>query len=181
MIAPPSTGGYAGKLAEARRFDVFVQTHRQPLVAYYRRRGAPPGDIDDLVQEVFMRLLRKLQAGEEIAQSYVFAAASSVWIDNHRHAAVRVGTAQHGPLAEDLRSCAPQPDRIVEGRDDLRVIRRRILELPAKWRKAFLFHRFDDMSHTEIAQRMNVSVSSVEKYIMNALASLKADDAGTPE
>lgn len=181
MTPPPTTRSYADTLAEARRFDLFVRTHRRPLVAYYRRRGAVPGDIDDLVQDVFMRLLRKLQDGEEIAQSYVFAAASSVWIDHHRHAAVRAGTSQHGPLAEDLRSCEPQPDRIVEGRDDLRVIRMRILELPAKWRRAFLFHRFDDMSHTEIAQRMNVSVSSVEKYIMNALASLRANDAGTPE
>lgn len=181
MTDATSAGGYAGKLAEARRFDLFVRTHRRPLIAYYRRRGAAPGDIEDLVQDVFLRLLRKLQDGEEIAQSYVFAAASSVWIDHHRHAAVRTGTGQHGPLAEDLRCSAPEPDRIVEGRDDLRVIRKRILELPPKWRRAFLFHRFDDMSHTEIARKMDVSVSSVEKYIINALARLKAGDAGPSE
>jgi len=181
MTAAPAPNGYAHKLAEARRFDRFVRSHRQPLIAYYRRRGANSADIEDLVQEVFLRLLRKLRDGEDIAQSYVFAAASSVWIDSHRYAATRAGSSHHGPLAEDLRSSLPEPDRIVEGRDDLRVLRQGISKLPAKWRRAFLFHRFDDLSHTEIARRMNVSVSSVEKYISNALASLRAGEAGDIE
>jgi RNA polymerase sigma-70 factor (ECF subfamily) len=42
-----------------------------------------------------------------------------------------------------------------------------------KIRRVFELHRFDSLSYEEIAGRVGVSVSTVEKYVMTALAELR--------
>lgn len=158
----------------ARRFDAFVRRYRAPLLHYFRRRGANPTDAEDMTQDVFLRLMRKVREEDDsVSDGYVFSAAASVMVDYHRRAQVRGTGALATALDDDLPCPAPGPDRIIEDRQSLRVIRQEILALHPKWRRAFIFHRFDQLSYAEIAQKMNVSVSSVEKYVMLALASLK--------
>jgi RNA polymerase sigma-70 factor (ECF subfamily) len=41
--------------------------------------------------------------------------------------------------------------------------------LPAAVRTTLVLHRFENMTYSEIATRLGVSVSSVEKYMMRAL------------
>jgi RNA polymerase sigma-70 factor (ECF subfamily) len=52
---------------------------------------------------------------------------------------------------------------------------RTVLErLPDRVRAAFVLHRFEELSYAEIARRLGVSVSSIEKYISQALKELTA-------
>jgi RNA polymerase sigma-70 factor (ECF subfamily) len=44
-----------------------------------------------------------------------------------------------------------------------------IEQLPDKCREVFLLSRFDNLSHQAIAQKLNISVSTVEKHIVKAL------------
>ncbi|MAZ89474.1 MAG: hypothetical protein CL693_17720 [Cellvibrionaceae bacterium] len=47
-------------------------------------------------------------------------------------------------------------------------------DLPIKCRQAFLLHRVKGLSYNDIAHEMGVSVSSVEKYILQALKHSRA-------
>ena len=47
-------------------------------------------------------------------------------------------------------------------------------ELPLKCRQAFLLHRNSGLSYSDIALELDVSVSSVEKYILQALKHCRA-------
>ena len=75
------------------------------------------------------------------------------------------------------RGCAPykkfqidhSPEQILNGREKLARIYEAIDRLPAKCRQAFLLHRNSGMSYADIARELDVSVSSVEKYILQAL------------
>jgi RNA polymerase sigma-70 factor (ECF subfamily) len=51
-------------------------------------------------------------------------------------------------------------------------------ELDERTRDAFILHRLEGMKHAEIARLLGVSVSSVEKYIIKALARLMMRSAG---
>lgn len=165
---------FGRRLDEARAFDAFVQRHRGPLGKYFRRRGASPDEAEDLTQNVFLKLLDKMRAEQaDVPDGYVFSAAASVFIDHRRSLAVRPVGAATTLLDGNLACEAPLPDRIVEDRQNLRVMRKRILALPSKLARAFILHRFDQLSQTEISRRMNVSVSSVEKYIAAALETLR--------
>jgi RNA polymerase sigma-70 factor (ECF subfamily) len=47
-------------------------------------------------------------------------------------------------------------------------------QLPPRTRHAFVLHRFENMTYAEIALRMGVTRSGVEKLIMRALSQLMA-------
>jgi len=44
--------------------------------------------------------------------------------------------------------------------------------LPVRTRQAFRLHKLEDLTHAEVAQRMGISKSAVEKHIMRALRRL---------
>ncbi len=46
-------------------------------------------------------------------------------------------------------------------------------KLPYKCRRAFILHRFEGRTHTEIARELGVSRSMVEKYLIRALDRLR--------
>jgi RNA polymerase sigma factor (sigma-70 family) len=170
---PPSPS-FSYRLEEARAFDAFVRRHRMPLEKYFRRRGSSLEEAEDLTQSVFLKLLDKMRSEQaEVPDGYVFAAAASVFVDHRRSIAIRPSGALATALDENLACEAPLPDRIVEDRENLRVMRKRIRALPSKLSRAFVLHRFDQLSQAEISRRMNVSVSSVEKYIAAAIETLR--------
>jgi len=164
----------SAKLEQARRFDAFVNRYRRPLLQYFRRRGVEASEAEDLTQLVFLRVLQKLrQEPDNLSDAYVFTAASSVLIDYHRrrvanHAAASV---EIDPI---LASEEPDAQQILEDRQTLRVMLDVISNMGLKRRRAFVLHRFDQLSYSEIAKTMGISPSSVEKYVMAALSELKA-------
>jgi RNA polymerase sigma-70 factor (ECF subfamily) len=165
---PPSSA-----LEQARRFDAFVKRYRRPLLQYFRRRGADAADAEDLTQTVFLRLLNKLQHdGDSLSDAYVFTAASSVLVDHHRRRAANFSGAAV-ELDPDLASGDPTAYQILEDRQTLGVMLSTLSKMTPKRRRAFMLHRFDALNYAAIAQRMGISASSVEKYVMAALAELR--------
>jgi RNA polymerase sigma-70 factor (ECF subfamily) len=69
----------------------------------------------------------------------------------------------------DLADEAPDPLEVVEARSDLRELMRRIAELPARRRQILIAVRLDRVPQREIARRLGISLSSVEKELRLAL------------
>ena len=69
----------------------------------------------------------------------------------------------------DGNASAASPEKILGAQEKLADIYQAVDELPFKTRQAFLLHRHTGLSYQEIATQMEVSVSSVEKYILEAL------------
>lgn len=66
------------------------------------------------------------------------------------------------------------PEAIVIDRDRLERIVRVVQKLPARTQSIFRLHKFDGVSHAEVAARLGISRSSVEKHMMDALRILAA-------
>jgi len=67
----------------------------------------------------------------------------------------------------------PGSDDLLEGKELTRRLRDAIDELPAKGKEIFLMSRYEGLAHKEIAQRLGVSVRTVETHIYRALKSLQ--------
>jgi RNA polymerase sigma factor (sigma-70 family) len=149
--------------------DQSLDTYVAGLRRYFAKR-VPAGQIDDLIQEVFLRLQAHDAKGPiEHLDRYLFTVAASVLTDQSRRRAVRHDGAhesfeeRHHPV--DERS----PERVLLDREELDVVMQAIAALPSRTRDVFVLHRFEEMSGSRIAAALGLSVSAVEKHIMRAL------------
>ena len=131
----------------------------------------------DLAQESYVRVLAAQQAGQTVRdpRALLYRTARNLVIDNHRRAEVRaqVGERATGDEGPDLDGLAgPQsqePEAILSSRQELAAIVATIEKLPPRCRETFILHKFDDLSYREIADRMGVSVRTVEMQLQIAM------------
>jgi RNA polymerase sigma-70 factor (ECF subfamily) len=150
-------------------------TQLLPTIRRYIARRVASADVDDLVQDVVLRLhTRSRDTAIDNPAAYLFQVAHSVLTDHARRNQVRHRSAhqtlenEHHPV--EVRS----PERVLQGKEDLARLVAAIGELPYRTRQAFVLHRFEEMSYAAIAGHMGISVSAVEKHIMRAIRILAA-------
>lgn len=151
-----------------------LQSHASALRRYFRKR-VPAGEVDDLVQEVFLSMqARRAQARIENMCGYLFTVAAHV-LFHYRSEARKTG-ARLERIDEDtiVGATDPSPERLLSSREDLRRLVAALQMLPPRTRDVFVLHRFEEMTYSAIAKSLHISVSAVEKQIMNALRLLKA-------
>jgi len=149
------------------------QEFRPALLRYFSRRLSNPAEIEDLVQEVFVRLLNHERVTEmEGARGYVFETANSVFVDWLRKRKTRLADyhdpfdpLQHGSTDFDA-------DRVLSGREELARATAILLELPERTRVIFVLRRIEGLKYKDIAKRLGISVSAVEKNVARAMTYL---------
>ncbi|SEM98295.1 RNA polymerase sigma-70 factor, ECF subfamily [Sphingomonas gellani] len=146
-----------------------------PAVRRFVSKRAAPAEIDDLVQEVALRMQTRsgdLPIGN--LEGYVFQVARSVLTDHARRDQVRARSSHvsleefHHPV--EVRS----PERVLDSKERLQRLVAAVGTLPDRTRQAFVLHRFEEMSYAAVARHMGISVSAVEKHIMKAIRTLAA-------
>ena len=160
--------------------EALAVRYRGALNRFFERRAPQLGsESEDLTQEVFVRLAsRRSNDRIERLDAYIFQTASSVLTDRARRRATRCAD-QHveyefcPELIEEL-----SPERVLLAREQVEIVRTVLENLPDNIRAAFVLHRFEELGYSEIARRLGVSVSSVEKYISHALKALTAARSG---
>lgn len=137
------------------------------------RRRLNPSDAEDAVQEVFIRLARRRGLADlENVEGYLFETAASVAVDHYRRGRVRLED-RHDPYDETAHAVPDfASDRILEGKQELAMVLEGLRELPERTRNVFLLARLERMRHAEIGRRLGISVSTVEKHVVRALAHL---------
>ncbi len=143
------------------------------LRRYFLKRVAAE-EIDDLTQEVFLNMhARRSEARIENLQNYLFSVAAHVLA---RHRARRcVERVSYSEAAEGKvpgRQVPSAEDEAIS-REGLQRLMATLESLPPRSRNVFVLHRFEDMSYQAIACRLQISVSAIEKHIMNALKAVR--------
>ena len=147
---------------------VLIARYGPGLRRYFRKR-APADEVDDLVQNVFLKMQAR-SAGEPVAdiERYLFRIAATVLVDGHREDPLLLR--RHEPMHEGVEPIDTlSPERILIGAEALDRIMAVLQSLPPRTSEAFILHRFEEMSYGEIAAHMGLSVRSVESHIKRTL------------
>jgi len=146
--------------------------HRDALKRFLVARLGAEAEAEDLVQELYFRLDRAtIVADVENPVAYLYKMAFNLardhrrerqrshvrdgqWIESRR---VMVG---NEPIADQ----APA-DIAYEAKEDLARIMAALEDLSPQCRRVFLLHKFEGLSHSEIAAQVGISRSTVEKHM----------------
>lgn len=138
---------------------------------FLMRRSRCPIIAEDLTQETFIRLMRApaLEAVNDM-RPYLFRIASNLLIDYRRAARAKSQPSEFVELerAFELHDDAPDAEEVSVFRDELRQIFGLLDELSASCREIFWLSRVAGLCNSEIAEKLGVCLSTVEKNINRA-------------
>ncbi len=143
------------------------------LTAYLRRAAANATDVEDLRQEVYVRVYEAGRQDRPTAAShFVFKVARNLLIDRLRRQRV-VTIDLVADLDElDVLSDEVPVDRVLSGREELARLERAMADLPERCRDVFWLRKVEGLSQRETAERLGVSQSTVEKQVIKAMRAL---------
>ena len=156
--------------------SVVVQ-HGRPLMKFFVSRLPDAAEAPDLVQEVYLRLIR-LDRPDLIRcpEAYLFTIASNI---AHEHNLKRSTRPPHIALedapVEDLPTdveifATAAPEEAAVRADRVRRLEQLLSQLSPKARATLVWHRRDGRTYNEIGERLGVSRNMVKKYLAQALA-----------
>ena len=143
-----------------------------PLFVSFARKLLRDNQMaEDLVQNVFVRVWssrERLDVDRNI-RSYLLVAGR-----NEVFCYIRgIGREFHEQLSEDVRVTDTDAAQIMNAKDMERDIRQIIADMPDRRREVFSMSRNENLSNKEIADRLGLSVRTVEKHIENALTDIR--------
>lgn len=144
----------------------YVLPHEPALRAWLRGRQPPGLEVDDIVQETYARLIAT-EAVEAIrnVKAYTFQAARSVIATHLRRA--KVVSFQNFSDMDELGATSdlPSPEAHAIGHQELQRLAQAIAGLPGKVRDVFVLRRIEGLSQREVARRLQLAESTVEKHM----------------
>lgn len=154
-----------------RIYEAF-QSCRDGLVRSIMKMSVQQQDVDDILQETFIRVLRSEKQQEiKSPKGYLFAVS--------RNLVLKKLVEQSKEIHSEIDEAIQEPD--VENTVETDLYQKAKFQrfndvlntLPEKHRRAILLRKLYCLTHKEIAKKMDISVSSVEKYIAKGLMQIK--------
>jgi RNA polymerase sigma-70 factor (ECF subfamily) len=136
-------------------------------------------DARDAAQETFIAAFRNLSGfrGDAKVSSWLHRIAVNQCISRQRRAKVRGETSLEGEAedngAQFAAPAAESPARIVEGLERTDAVRRAVAALPPELREVLVMKEFEELTFQEIADTLNVPLSTVKSRLYTALKQLR--------
>ncbi len=150
-------------MSKSSPFLALYLREQNRLLQLIRRIVGDRSTAEDLAQDTFLRLWdRELGDGD---RSLLFRTAQNLALDHLRARQVRSRHAREQNDEDDTIDLQQQ----AEARQELEHLLRRLQGLPRRCQQVFLLSRVDGLSYASIAERLGVSLSTVEKDIIRVL------------
>jgi RNA polymerase sigma-70 factor (ECF subfamily) len=150
---------------------VFREHHQLIYRAAYRITGSAE-DAEDVLQTLFMRLLRrdKMLEIEKNPKAYLHRAAVNIALDIVKLRKRNVSTDEEGIQLEDA---APDQDRRRTGSEIQEWLRTALADLSPRAAEMFVLRHIEGYDNTEIARMLGTSRGTVAVLLFRARARLK--------
>lgn len=134
-----------------------------------RSRGRTIDDSDDLIQEAFLRLhLYCRNHSVDKQEAFLVRTALNLAADQIRHEH-RIVFESDGLETLPLVDPSPAPDAVYAGQKRLLHWREGLAALSPRRREVFLLNRLEGYSFSQIAKRLGITLSMVEKHAAKAV------------
>jgi RNA polymerase sigma-70 factor (ECF subfamily) len=133
------------------------------------------GDIDlseDLVQEVFIKVWEKRESmKKETVKSLLYTMANNLMINHFKHK--QVVMSHQGDVIAQNRTELNSPQFVLEEKEFENKLNKVMEAIPEGCREVFLMNRIEKLKYDEIAERLDLSVKTIEKRMSKAISIIK--------
>jgi RNA polymerase sigma-70 factor (ECF subfamily) len=170
----------------ARDFATLYQTTLAPLRRYLARLLGNATEAQDVAHDAYLRVYASVQTHTpDRPEALLYVTARRLAINRLKRRSI--SPLSREPMNEaTAASSTPGVAQQVMARQELALLERAIAGLPEGCRTVLLLRKVELLSHKEIADRLGIAISTVEKQHARALRLLRAamptDSAGhSPE
>jgi RNA polymerase sigma-70 factor (ECF subfamily) len=148
-----------------------VRRHARVLARFLAGAGAPDADLDDLVQETFIRAFRAIGRfrGQCQFRTWLLAIGGNALKDLGRRASRR----RMVPLDDRLQAHDGDPHERAEATETEERLRRGLERLPRMQREVFLLRAQQGLEYEEIAAALDTSPGAARVHYHHAVKRLK--------
>lgn len=157
--------GNVGKL------ETLFDRHHRALFRYFMHLTGNRAVSEDLVQEVFFRILkyRHTYQPETTFRAWMYQIGRNVHMDQQGKRKAEVAMPEN---AGEFGSSDMLQDRQVQNRQEVALLHRALAALPREKREVLVMSRFQDLKYDEIASVLKCEVGTVKVRVYRALREL---------
>lgn len=172
-------------------YETLITTYQQPVYNLACRLLNNPGDACDVVQEVFLKVFRKVGSfrGESSLKTWIYritvneAHNHQRWFSRHRRQEVGLEGDDEGGPCYSQRLCDPSRspfDRAMD-REQRALIEEALGRLNPSFREVVVLRDIEELSYDEIADVLQLALGTVKSRILRGREALRKDLMGRLE
>ena len=171
------------KEGDLEAFEILLERYQQPLFNFVLRFCNNYQQAEDLVQEVFLRLIKSAKTYEPKAKfsTYIYTFAHNICVDNFRRGKKRKTTSLSQPLdveqeltlEDTVKDERANPEKEYRQRTLEKALQEAVSELPEEQREVFLLREQMNLPFEEIARVVGCLPSTAKSRMRYALQSIR--------
>ena len=166
-------------------FETLMNRYGTKITRYVARNSSDPHAVDDLVQDIFMRVVHRAPSyrGQSSFKTWLYTIARNLCIDTsrkrvHRRAVtlaepLRRSDAGGASILDQTPDVGPGPDRRTTDKRFRDSLEQALDELPEDQREAFVMRQFQGLKFREISLVLGIPENTVKSRVRYALQSLR--------
>lgn len=162
---------------EPEAFQELVERHQGRLFALARHYTRNAADIEDMVQDTFLKAYARLEGFDHRSSFYtwIYRIATNTILDVLKRRGRSPIRAVEDPevIGEVVPVDAPSPMASLEAGEVAAITRRVLDELPDIFKAVLVMREFDGLAYQDIADQLGISIGTVESRLFRARARFK--------
>lgn len=161
-------------------YNALMEKYRNALMRHVQRMVRQQGEVDDLVQECFIKAFSALNSysTDYAFSTWLYKIATNHTIDFLRKKKLstmsidRPIQTKDGEVEYELPDVSYRPDRHIVEDERRELIQEAISQLPQKYNRVIVMRHQQEKSYEEIARELNLPLGTVKAHIFRARALL---------
>jgi RNA polymerase sigma-70 factor (ECF subfamily) len=147
---------------------VLFDRYHTPLYNFYSKLTGDRTLSEDLVQEVFLRILKYRQSYQEGTpfRAWIYQIARNARVDHYRK------TPKHITFEPEM-APAVMPKDSAQHSEEAELLHRALMQLPEEKREILILSRFQELKYDEIARLLGCELGTVKTRIHRAIHELR--------
>ncbi|MFZ1081953.1 MAG: sigma-70 family RNA polymerase sigma factor [Candidatus Kryptoniota bacterium] len=161
---------------DQKAFKALARRYKNAVAIIVFKLIRDKGQVEDLTQEVFIKAFQHLNDFDYEHQfaSWLFKIANNHCIDYIRKKKLRIYSiddqikTEDGEMEYEIPDSTYEPDLNMLREQKLRLIRKAIDSLPAKYREVIILRHQEELSYDEIAEKTGLPVNTIKVQLFRA-------------